>query len=53
MSTVVGSNADAVGRALRERLDRGEARVAGFVGDPDADRAPLEEFLRDVVGDRP
>jgi hypothetical protein len=52
MSTVIGPDAEAVGRDLRARLDR-DARVAGFVGDPDADRAALEEFLRDVVGDRP
>ncbi len=46
----VGPDADAVGRTVREQLDRGE-RAAAFVGDPDADRDALEEFLRDVIRD--
>jgi hypothetical protein len=46
----VGQDAVAVGRTVREQLDRGE-RAAAFVGDPDADGDALEEFLRDVVRD--
>ena len=51
-AVVVGTGADAVGRAVRELLDRGEATGA-FVGDPDADAEALEEFRRDVIRDEP
>jgi len=54
MNVEVGADADAVGRVLRESLDRGE-RAAGFVGDPDADADAdaLDEFRRDVIRDTP
>ena len=45
---IVDSDAGVIGRALRERLDRDE-RAAAFVGDFDADREALDEFVRDVV----
>ena len=50
VEVVVGTEADAVGRAVRELLDRGEATGA-FVGDPDADAEALEEFRHDVIRD--
>jgi hypothetical protein len=50
VNVVVGADAVTVGRTVRDRLDRGEHTVA-FVGDPDADREPLDQFVRDVVRD--
>jgi hypothetical protein len=44
---IVAPAAEIVGRQVRALLDDGW-RVLGFVGDPDADREALDEFLRDV-----
>ena len=50
MKVEVGPDAPTVGRAVRDRLDRGE-RSAAFVGDAEADAATLEEFVGDVIRD--
>ena len=47
---IVAPDAEIVGRQVRSLLDEG-IRVAGFVGDVDADRDALDEFLRDVRAD--
>jgi hypothetical protein len=47
---VVAPTSEIVGRQVRQILDDG-ARVAGFVGDFDADRDSLDEFVADVVRD--
>jgi hypothetical protein len=48
VNVIVGTEADAVGRTVRERLDRGDPVIA-FVGDADADADALEEYVRDVI----
>ena len=44
---IVAPSAEIVGRQVRTLLDDGW-RVIGFVGDFDADREILDEFVRDV-----
>ena len=48
---IVAPDAEIVGEQVRRILDDG-GRVAGFVGDFDADRDALDEFVRDVVRPR-
>ena len=50
LSIVAAPNAELVGRKVRELLDA-DARVAGFVGEPERDGAALDEFRADVVRD--
>jgi hypothetical protein len=45
---IVAPAAEIVGRQVRVLLDEG-CRVKGFVGDFDADRELLDEFMRDVT----
>jgi hypothetical protein len=45
---IVASSAEIAGRQVRRILDE-DGRAAGFVGDFDADRDVLDEFVRDVV----
>ena len=47
---IVGPSAEITGRQVRRILDDG-GRVAGFVGDFEADHDALDEFVRDVVRD--
>ena len=47
---IVAPAAEIVGRQVRVLLDEG-CRVKGFVGDFDADRDALDEFVADVVRD--
>jgi hypothetical protein len=44
---IIAPAAEFVGRQVRTLLDDG-CRVIGFVGDFDADRELLDEFLRDM-----
>jgi hypothetical protein len=44
---IIGPAGETVGRQVRTLLDDGW-RVIGFVGDFDADREVLDEFVRDV-----
>jgi hypothetical protein len=50
---IVAPNAEIVGRWVRRILDDrildDDVRVAGFVGDLDADREVLDEFVGDAV----
>ena len=45
---IIGPDGEIVGRQVRTLLDDGW-RVIGFVGDFDADRDILDEFVRDVT----
>jgi len=49
---IVATSAEIAGRQLRDVLDDGD-RGMGFVGDFDADRDALDEFVRDVSRDTP
>jgi hypothetical protein len=48
---IVASSAEIAGQQVRRILDDGD-RVAGFVGDFNADRDALDEFVYDVVRPR-
>jgi hypothetical protein len=47
---IVAPSPEITGRQVRGILDDG-GRVAGFVGDLEADHDALDEFVRDVVRD--